>query len=71
MMLMRCAARAMAAPAVLGAGLVAATGLAAAVTFGAGLLLAQRFREERQGWREGASDPAPAPAPAPEPPTPA
>jgi hypothetical protein len=67
MMLMRCAARAMAAPAVLGAGLMAAAGLAAVATAGAGLLLAKRFREERQGWRAGASDPAPMPeAPTPE-----
>jgi hypothetical protein len=59
-MLMRCAARTMGAPVALGAGLMLATGLAAVMTIGAGALgaglLARRFREERQGWRDGAAD---------------
>jgi hypothetical protein len=57
-MLLRCASRLAAGPAMLAGGLVLATGLAATLTLGAGvagaLLLGRRLREERKGWRDGA-----------------
>ncbi|MGG5817932.1 hypothetical protein [Falsiroseomonas sp. HW251] len=71
-MLMRCAGRMMAAPVMVGAGLAAVGAVAVAATAGAGLIgaamLVKRMREERKGWREGASDAAAAPADTGEPP---
>ncbi len=59
-MLMRCAGRMMAAPVVIGAGLAAVGAVAMTATAGAGILgaalLVKRMREERKGWRDGASD---------------
>lgn len=62
-MLMRCATRLAAGPALLAGGLLIATGVAAALTAAGAatgaVLLARRFREERQGWRESGGDPLP------------
>lgn len=59
-MLLRCASRLAAGPAVLAGGLILASGLAATLALGGGLagalLLGRRFREERQGWRDSAGD---------------
>jgi hypothetical protein len=62
-MLLRCASRLAAGPAVLATGLVVATGVAATVALSVGAvgaaLVGRRLWEERKGWR--ASEPMEAP----------
>jgi len=62
-MLLRCASRLAAGPAVLATGLVVATGVAATVALSVGAvgaaLVGKRLWEERKGWR--ASEPTEAP----------
>ncbi len=64
-MLLRCASRLAAGPAVIATGMVVATGVAATLALSAGAvgaaLVGKRLWEERKGWRaSGAAEATPA-----------